>query len=134
MVFIRRIGETINEKEEFIIHKNVIKSPHGINSHISLTSKNDCIEISVSYFQHHMKRVISVKKLHGMLLRNVMLDMSSLGSKMDISVDSRKWILSKTYVVSAESRVGPYRKGNLATLFLIVKRIYRCQGGSSFLN
>ena len=56
-----------------------------------------------------------------------MVDMSSLCLKMDITVDSWNWILSKTYVVSAESRGGPYKKRNVATHFRQVKRIYKCK-------
>ena len=57
----------------------------------------------------------------------MVVDMSSLCSKMDITVDSWNWILSKAYVVSVESRGGPYKKGNVATHFRIVKRIYKCK-------
>ena len=45
--------------------------------------------------------------------------------KNDKTVDSWNWILSKTYVVSAESRGGPYKEGNMTTHFQIVKRIYK---------
>ena len=41
--FIREIGETVDEEEEFIIHEKVIKPPHDINSY-TLTLKDDRIE------------------------------------------------------------------------------------------
>ena len=44
LFFIRETDETVNENEEFIIHKKVIKSPHDINSYTSLTLKDDSIE------------------------------------------------------------------------------------------
>ena len=61
----------------------------------------------------------------------VVVDMSSFCSKMDLAVDSWNWILPKTYVVSAESRVVPYKKRSLATHFRIVKIIYKCQGNDN---
>ena len=53
--------------------------------------------------------------------------MSSLCSKIDITVDSWNLILSKTYVASVELRGGPYKKENVATHFQIAKRIYKCK-------
>ena len=66
-VFIKEIGETVNEEEEFIIHEKVIKS-HAPHSRWKMTA----LKLSVRYFWDHMKRVMSAQRFHGILLRNVM--------------------------------------------------------------
>ena len=127
--FIREIDETVDKEEEFITHKKVIKSPHDINSYISLTLKDDSIEtLSQLFSTSYEKSDVGTKvPWHVVEECNVVVDMSSLGSKMDITVDRWNWILSKIYVVLAESRGGPYKKRNVATHFRIVKRIHICK-------
>ena len=51
--------------------------------------------------------------------------MSLLKSRLDITVDSWSWILSKTYVVSSHATNGPFNKGNNATHYRVVKRVYK---------
>ena len=127
MFFIRKLGETFNEEEEFIIHENVIKSPRDINSYNSLMLKDDSIEtFSQVYSVLYEKSDISTKvPWHVVEECNVVADMSSLCSKMDLTVDSWNWILLKRYVVSTESRGIPCKKGHVATYFRAVKRIYK---------
>ena len=129
MFFIRKLGETFNEEEEFIIHENVIKSPRDINSYNSLMLKDDSIEtFSQVYSVLYEKSDISTKvPWHVVEECNVVADMSSLCSKMDLTVDSWNWILLKRYVVSTESGGIPCKKGHVATYFRVVKRIYKCK-------
>ena len=105
----------------------MIKSPHDINSYTSLTLKDYSIETFSQLFSaSYEKSDVSTKvPWHVVGDCSVVVDMSSLCSKMNITVDSWNWILSKTYVVSAESRGGPYKEGNMTTHFQIVKRIYK---------
>ena len=126
--FIREIGETVDEEEELIIHKKVIKSPHDINSYTSLTLKDYNIETFSQLFSaSYEKSDVSTKvPWHVVEECSVVVDMSSRYSKIDITKETWNWIFSKTYVVSAESRGGPYKKGNVATHFRIVRRIYKC--------
>ena len=51
--------------------------------------------------------------------------MSLLKSRLDITVDSWSWILSKTYVVSSHAKNGPFNKGNNASHYRVVKRVYK---------
>ena len=52
--------------------------------------------------------------------------MSLLKSRLDITVDSWSWILSKTYVVSFHTTNGPFNKGN-ASHYRVVKSVYKCK-------
>ena len=113
MFFIREIGETVDKEEEFIIHK------HDINLYTSLTLKDDSIEtFSQLFLASHEKSHVSTKVPWYVFEEcNVVVDVSSLYSKMGITADSWNWILSKTHLVSAESRGGLYKKGNVVTNF-----------------
>ena len=90
----------------------MIKSPHDINSYTSLTLKDESIETFSQLFStSYEKNDVSTKvPWHVVEECNVVVDMNSLCSKMDITVDSWNWILSKTDVVSAESRGGPTKR------------------------
>ena len=50
-----------------------------------------------------------------------------LKPRLDITVDSWSWILSKTYVVSSHTTNGPLIKGNHASHYRVVKHVYKCE-------
>ena len=82
--FIREIGEAVDEEQEFIIHKKVIKSPHDINSYTSLMLKDDRFEtFSQSFSASYEKRDVSTKvPRHVVEECNVVVDMNSLYLKI----------------------------------------------------
>ena len=53
--------------------------------------------------------------------------MSLLKSRLDKTVDSWSWILSKTYAVSSHTTNGPFSKGNNASHYRVAKRVYKCK-------
>ena len=53
--------------------------------------------------------------------------MSLLKSRLDKTADSWSWILSKTYAVSSHTTNGPFSKGNNASHYRVVKRVYKCK-------
>ena len=53
--------------------------------------------------------------------------MSSLKSRLDITVDSWSWILSKTYIVPSYTTNGQFNKGNNVSDYRVVKRVNKCK-------
>ena len=58
---------------------------------------------------------------------HVVVNMSLLKSRLDITVDGWSWILSKTYVVSSHTTNDSFNKGNNASHYRVVKRVYKCK-------
>ena len=56
---------------------------------------------------------------------HVVVNMSLLKSRLDITVDGWSWILSKTYVVSSHTTNDSFNKGNNASHYRVVKRVYK---------
>ena len=53
------------------------------------------------------------------------IQITSLKSPKDITIDCWNWYQSKTYVLSSEAMAGPFQKGNEPSKFRSVKRIYK---------
>ena len=92
-----------------------IKSPHDINSYASFVLRDDSIKAmnSLLLAVENSDRNIS-NQVPWLVTENchVIVNMSLLKSRLDITVDSWSWILSKTYVVSPHTTNGPLNKGN----------------------
>ena len=92
-----------------------IKSPHDINNYASFVLRDDSIKAmnSLLLAVENSDRNIS-NQVPWLVTENchVIVNMSLLKSRLDITVDSWSWILSKTYVVSSHTTNGPLNKGN----------------------
>ena len=58
---------------------------------------------------------------------NILVDLNSLKSRQDITIDCGSWILSKTYTSSSKNKDGPSEKEILKKNFRLVKRLYKCK-------
>ena len=58
---------------------------------------------------------------------HVTVNMSSLKSRLNVTVDSWSCILSKKLVVSSCTTNGLFKRGNNASHYRVVKRVYKCK-------
>ena len=107
-----------------------IKSPHGINSYASFILRDDSIEAMNSLLlavENSNGNISNQVPWHVTENCHVTVNMSLLKSRLDITVDSWSWILSKTYVVPSHTANGPFIKVNHAGHYRVVKRVYKCE-------
>ena len=94
-----------------------IKSPHNVNSYVSFVLRDDSIEAMNSLLlavENSSRNISNQVRCHGTENCHVILNMSLLKSRLDITVDSWSWIISKTYVVSSHTTNGLFNKVNNA--------------------
>ena len=107
-----------------------IESPHDINSYASFVLGDGSIEAmnSLLLAEENSNRNIS-NQVPQHVTENcyVIVNMSLLKSRLDKTVDSWSWILSKTYAVSSHTTNGPFSKGNNASHYRVAKRVYKCK-------
>ena len=53
------------------------------------------------------------------------MDLNSLTSRQDVTIDCWSCTLSKTYILSSKDKDGPFRKGNFEKEFCLIKRIIK---------
>ena len=107
-----------------------IKSPHDINSYASFVLRDDSIEAMNSLLlvvKNSDRNISNQVPWHVTENCHVIVNMSLLKSRLDITVDSWSWILSKTYIVSSHTTNGLFNKGNNASHYRVVKRVYKCK-------
>ena len=107
-----------------------IKSPHDINSYVSFVLRDYSIEAMNSLLlvvENSNRNIRNQVPSHVTENCHVIVNVSLLKSRIDISVDSWSSILSKTCVVSSHTANGPFSKGNNASHYRVVKRVQKCK-------
>ena len=79
------------------------KSPHDINSYASFVLRDEVMNSLLLAAEKSNGNISNRVPQHVTKNCHVIVNMSLLNSRLDITVDSWSWILSKTYAVSSHS-------------------------------
>ena len=88
--------------ESLIIEMKNVKSPHDINSYASFILRDESIKAMNSFLlaeENSGRNISNQVPWHVTENYHVIVNMSSFKSRLDITVDSWSWILSKTLAV-----------------------------------
>ena len=132
-----QINDISSEDEEFekeaegdiILSTSKISSSHEVNNYISFELKDENNITFVHILLEALKLIDGISTSVAWHINkncNILVDLNSLKSRQDITVDCWSWILSKTYILSSKNKDGPFRKGNFEKEFCLVKRIDKC--------